>query len=92
MALSTDPNGTIHGLKVGSSGDLNQLVASMSESMAFNILVLAACTGAGDLEQSVHTILGPTRSAAGFGGKWFHATLPTVLHAVACAMELRRGF
>ncbi len=85
MTLSTDPNGTAHGIKVGSSDDIDGLVDFMSESMPFKIIVLAKCIGAGWAEERVHIMLGPTRSAS--GGNWFHATLPTVLHAVACALE-----
>ncbi len=41
MALSTDPNGAVHGLKVGRSGNIQQRAYPLSESMPFNNSVLA---------------------------------------------------
>ena len=57
MALSTDPNGAVHGLKVGRAGNIQQRANTLSESMQFNISVLATFPGAGHLEKTVHTRL-----------------------------------
>ena len=87
MALSTDPLGGMYGLKVGRSGNIPQRAASLSESMPFNILVLATFPGAGHLEKAIHAQLDTTRNATGRGREWFHTTLPNITHAVACAMQ-----
>ncbi len=87
LALSTDPLGAFHGLKVGRSGNIPQRAAGLSESMPFNILVLATFPGAGHLERAVHSQLETTRNTAGRGREWFHTTLPNITHAVACAMQ-----
>ena len=88
MAISTDPQGAFHGLKVGRSGNVPQRAASLSESMPFNILVLATFPGMGYLERTVHAQL-DTRNPTGRGREWFHSSLPTVLHAVACLLQSR---
>ena len=87
LALSTDPLGAYHGLKVGRSGNIPQRAASLSESMPFSIVVLATFPGAGHLEKAVHSQLETTRNTAGRGREWFHTTLPNITHAVACAMQ-----
>jgi hypothetical protein len=87
FAISTDPLGVLHGLKVGRSGNIQQRGAALSESMPFNIQVLATFPGAGHLEKAVHTQLETTRNTAGRGREWFHTTLPNITHAVACAMQ-----
>ena len=87
MAISTDPLGELHGLKVGRSCNIPQRAASLSESMPFNILVLATFPGAGHLEKAIHAQLDTTRNATGRGREWFHTTLPNITHAVACAMQ-----
>jgi hypothetical protein len=87
MALSTDPTGTVHGLKVGRSGNVPQRAMQLSASMPFNILVLATFPGAGEAEDAVHTILAPSRNPEGRGREWFHTPLPNILHAVACALQ-----
>ena len=87
MAISTDLLGASHGLKVGRSGNIQQRAASLSESMPFNIAVLATFPGAGHLEKAVHSQLETTRNTAGRGREWFHTTLPNITHAVACAMQ-----
>ena len=87
LAISTDPLGELHGLKVGRSGNIPQRAASLSESMPFNILVLATFPGAGHLEKAIHAQLDTTRNATGRGREWFHTTLPNITHAVACAMQ-----
>ena len=87
MAICTDPLGTFHGLKVGRSGNVPQRAASLSESMPFNILVLATFPGMGYLERTVHAQLDATRNATGRGREWFRTTLPNITHAVACAMQ-----
>jgi hypothetical protein len=87
MALSTDPVGTVHGLKVGRSGNVPQRAMQLSASMPFNILVLATFPGAGEAEDAVHTILAPSRNPEGRGREWFHTPLPNILHAVACALQ-----
>jgi hypothetical protein len=87
MAISTDPLGGLHGLKVGRSCNIPQRAASLSESMPFNILVLATFPGAGHLEKAIHAQLDTTRNATGRGREWFHTTLPNITHAVACAMQ-----
>jgi len=89
MAISTDPQGTFHGLKIGRSGNVPQRAASLSESMPFNILVLATFTNMGYLERTVHAQLDPTRNPTGRGREWFHSSLPTILHAVACLLQSR---
>jgi len=89
MAISTDPDGAVHGLKVGRSGNVTQRAATLSESMPFNIIVLAVYPMAGDLEKRVHQILEATRNTAGRGREWFHTTMSNILHAIACAMEFR---
>jgi hypothetical protein len=87
MAISTDPEGTTHGLKVGCSSNIPQRAANLSESLPFNILVLATFPGAGHLEKGIHSQLETTRNTTGRGREWFHATLPNITHAVACAMQ-----
>ena len=87
MALSTDPTGTVHGLKVGRSGNIPQRAMNLSTSMPFNILVLATFPGAGEAEDNVHSLLAPSRNPAGRGREWFHTPLPNILHAVACALQ-----
>ena len=87
MALSTDPAGTVNGLKVGRSGNIPQRVMNLSASMPFNILVLATFPGAGEAEDTVHSLLAPSRNPAGRGREWFHTPLPNILHAVACALQ-----
>ena len=57
MAICTDPSGIFHGLKVGRSGNIPQRAASLSESMPFNIVVLATFPGMGYLERSIHAQL-----------------------------------
>ena len=86
MALSTDPTGAVHGLKVGRSSNIQQRALALSESMPFNITVLATFPGAGHLERRVHSMLDESRNAAGRGREWFHASLPHVIHTVACVM------
>jgi len=87
MAICTDPLGTFHGLKVGRSGNVPQRAASLSESMPLNILVLATFPGMGYLEKTVHAQLDSTRNPTGRGREWFHSSLPTILHAVACLLQ-----
>jgi hypothetical protein len=87
FAISTDLHGATHGLKVGRSGNIPQRAAGLSESMPFNIVVLATYPGSGHLEKAVHTQLETTRNTAGRGREWFHTTLPNITHAVACAMQ-----
>jgi hypothetical protein len=87
FAISTDPLGVLHGLKVGRSGNIQQRGAALSESMPFNIQVLATFPGAGHLEKAVHTQLETTRNTTGRGREWFHTTLTNITHAVACAMQ-----
>ena len=87
MALSTDPTGTFHGLKVGRSGNIPQRAMNLSASMPFNIIVLATFPDAGGAEDSVHSMLAPSRNTTGRGREWFNTTLPNILHAVACAMQ-----
>jgi hypothetical protein len=87
MAISTDPTGEFHGLKVGRSGNVPQRAASLSESLPFNILVLTTLTNMGHLEKHIHARLDPTRNATGRGREWFHASLPTILHTVACLLQ-----
>ena len=88
MALSTDPTGAVHGLKVGRSSNIAQRAQTLSESMPFNISVLATFPGAGHLEKRVHSMLDETRNTAGRGREWFRVTLPHVIHTVACVMVL----
>ncbi len=92
MALSTDPNESVHGLKVGRSGNIQQRANALSESMPFNISVLATFPGAGHLEKRVHTLLDNSRNTTGRGKEWLHATLPHVLHTVACVMDQREMY
>jgi hypothetical protein len=87
LALSTDPLGAFHGLKVGRSGNIPQRTAGLGESMPFNIVILATFPGSGHLEKAVHSQLETTRNTAGRGREWFHTTLPNITHAVACAMQ-----
>ncbi len=88
MAMSTDPTGAVHGLKVGRSSNIAQRAQTLSESMPFTISVLATFPGAGHLEKRVHSMLDETRNTAGRGREWFHVTLPHVIHTVACVMVL----
>ena len=88
MAMSTDPRGAVHGLKVGRSGNITQRAQTLCDSMPFSISVLATFPGAGHLEKRVHTMLEDTRNTAGRGREWFHVTLPHVIHTVACVMVL----
>ena len=87
MALSTDPDGAFHGLKVGRSGNIPQRANNLCESMPFSIIVLLVIPGAGHIEKAVHALLEPTRNTAGRGREWFKSTLPNILHAVGCAMQ-----
>ncbi len=87
MALSTDPTGAVHGLKVGRSGNIQQRAPSLSASMPFTIHTLATFPGAGAVEETVHSVLAPTRNNSGRGREWFHTSLPGILHEVACAMQ-----
>ena len=89
MALSTDPTGTVHGLKVGRSGNIPQRAMQLSASMPFNINVLATFPDAWEVEDSVHALLAPSRNPAGRGREWFHTPLPNILHAVASALQSR---
>jgi hypothetical protein len=89
MAISTDPTGEFHGLKVGRSGNVPQRAASLSESLPFNILVLTTLTNMGYLEKHIHAQLDPTRNATGRGREWFHASLPIILHTAACLLQSR---
>jgi hypothetical protein len=86
MALSTDPTGAVHGLKVGRSSNIAQRALALTESMPFNITILATFPGAGHLEKRVHSMLDETRNTTGRGREWFHASLPHVIHTVACVM------
>ena len=87
MALSTDPTGNFHGLKVGRSGNIPQRAMNLSASMPFNIVVLATFPGAGGVEDIVHSMLAPSRNTTGRGREWFNTPLPNILHAVACALQ-----
>jgi hypothetical protein len=87
MALSTDPTGAVHGLKVGRSGNVPQRAMNLSASMPFNILTLAVFPGSGGVEEAVHSALAPTRNTEGRGREWFRTSLPAVLYAVACAIQ-----
>ncbi len=87
MAISTDPTGAMHGLKVGRSGNVQQRASALSESMPFNVKVLATFNGAGHLEKRVHKMLEETRNTTGRGREWFHASLPHVLHTVALCVQ-----
>ena len=87
MALSTDPTGAFHGLKVGRSGNIPQRAMNLSASMPFNIIVLATFPGAGGIEEVVHSMIAPSRNTTGRGREWFHTPLPNILHAVACALQ-----
>ena len=87
MALSTDPTGNFHGLKVGRSGNIPQRAMNLSASMPFNIVVLATFPDAGGVEDIVHSMLAPSRNTTGRGREWFNTPLPNILHAVACALQ-----
>jgi hypothetical protein len=87
MAISTDPTGAFHGLKVGRSSNIPQRAMNLSASMPFNIVVLAIYPGAGWIEEKVHTMLASSRNTSGRGREWFHASLTHTLHAVACALQ-----
>ena len=76
MALSTDPDGTFHGLNVGRSGNVPQRANNLCESMPFTIIVLLVIPGAGHIERAVHALLEPTRNTAGRGREWFKSTQP----------------
>jgi hypothetical protein len=89
MALSFDPDGATHGLKVGRSGNIPQRSLNLSASLPFSMLVLATFPGAGDLEDIVHAVLAHTRNTNGRAREWFRSPLADVLHAVACAMQSR---
>ncbi len=87
FAISTDPLGVLHGLKVGRSGNISQRALGLSESMHFNILKLAIFPNLGYLEKAVHSQLDATRNDIGRGRDWFRVPLQTVMFAVACAMQ-----
>ena len=87
MALSCDPDGAIHGLKVGRSGNIPQRAANLTTSLPFTMLVLATFPGAGGVEDIVHSALAHVRNTGGRGREWFHAPLYTVIAAVGYAMQ-----
>jgi hypothetical protein len=89
MAMSLDPEGHVHGLKVGRSANIPQRGASLAAGLPFTMIVLATFTGAGAREEAVHTALAPLRNTNGKGREWFHASLSAVVHAVACALQSR---
>jgi hypothetical protein len=86
MAVSTDPNGEQHGLKIGRSGNILRRAHELANSMPFEMLVLATFHCQGHLEDAVHAALALTRNNSGRGREWFHLPLHTILHAVGCAM------
>jgi hypothetical protein len=87
MALSYDPTGVVHGLKVGRSGNVPQRANNLAASLPFTILTLAVFPGAGGVEEAVHAALAPTRNTSGRGREWFRTSLPAVLYAIACAIQ-----
>ena len=87
MAISTDPSGSFHGLKVGRSSNIQQRANALSDSMPFHIKVLTTFNGAGHLEKRVHKMLEENRNTSGRGREWFHASLPHVLHTVALCLQ-----
>ena len=89
MALSFDPDGTVHGLKVGRSGNIPQRTLNLAASLPFTMLLLTTFPGAGDVEDAVHNMLAHCRNKNGRGREWFHASLSSVLHAVGCALQSR---
>jgi hypothetical protein len=89
MALSTDPEGKFHGLKVGRSANIPQRCSSLAAGLPFTMIVLAVFTGAGEREEAVHTLLADHRNTNGKAREWFHVSLSDVLHAVGCAMQSR---
>jgi hypothetical protein len=89
MALSTDPEGLLSGLKVGRSGNIPRRAFELANSMPHTMLVLATFPGRGYLEEYVHSILTDSRNTAGRGREWFFTPLSDILHAVACAMQAR---
>jgi hypothetical protein len=89
MAMSTDPEGKFHGLKVGRSANVPQRCSSLAAGLPFTMLVLATFTGAGEREEAVHTLLADHRNTNGKAREWFHVSLSDVLHAVGCAMQSR---
>jgi hypothetical protein len=86
MAISTDPTGEQHGLKIGRSCNILRRSNELATSMPFEMLVLATFLGQGHLEDAVHSALALTRNNGGRGREWFHVPLHTILHVVGCAM------
>ena len=92
MALSVDPTGAVHGLKVGRSGDVQQRANTLGDTMPFTLVVLATFPGAGHVEKRVHTILDYKRNTEGRGREWFHLPLSTITQMVGIAMEQPRDW
>jgi hypothetical protein len=86
MAVSTDPIGVHHGLKIGRSGNILRRAHELATSMPFEMLVLATFHGQGHLEDAVHAALANDRNNSGRGREWFHIPLHSILHAVGGAM------
>jgi hypothetical protein len=89
MAFSIDPEGAVHGFKVGRSANIPQRAMGLTAGLPFIMLVLATFPGAGDLEETVHTQLAHCRNNSGRAREWFHTPLSNVMHAVACALQSR---
>jgi hypothetical protein len=89
MSMSTDPDGLLHGFKVGRSGNPARRALELSASMPYHMRVLVTFDGQGYLEDLVHTTLASHRNTAGRGREWFHKSLPLIINAVACAMQAR---
>ncbi len=82
MAMSHDPCGSVHGLKVGRSKNVTERALSLSAGLPFYMLVLATFRDCGELEEIVHDILGEHRNTDGRGREWFRVEFGTVLSAV----------
>ncbi len=89
MATSTDPEGRLHGFKVGRSGNIAKRALDLAASQPYHMLILATFTGQGHLEDLVHSTLASSRNTAGRGREWFHTALPLIINAVGCAMQAR---
>jgi len=83
MCLSTDPQGLIHGLKIGRSCNIEERARELASSLPFDMVVLATIPSAGHLETAVHAHLATRRNTDSNAREWFRISLTEALIAIA---------